>query len=236
MTFGLATLGGALGAAVSTAMYYAAGVPSSQTFGPSLVRAKRDSGAIALTFDDGPSESTPAVLDVLGKAGAKATFFQVGANALRLPEIARRVAREGHEIGSHTQTHPRFYLCSASAVGREIEQGHRTLEGVLDRKVQWFRAPYGARWFGMYPALDRLQARSVMWSVSSRDWEKPASWIERYVLDHAGAGDVVLMHDGDTTTPGDRRHATARALESILAAFAMRGLRAVTVSELFDCR
>jgi peptidoglycan/xylan/chitin deacetylase (PgdA/CDA1 family) len=235
---------GAACAAFSAGMYYAAGVPSSQIFGPSLVRSQHPQ-AVALTFDDGPSESTPAVLDALAEAGAAATFFQIGSNAKRLPELARRVAREGHEIASHTETHPRFYLCSPARIAREIEQGQRSLESVHGVAPHLFRPPYGARWFGMYPAVDRLGLRVVMWSVSSRDWERPApsrrtsppdspsSWIQEQVIDHTRPGDVVLMHDGDTTTSGDRRQETARAVRAILAAFSARGLRAVTVSQLF---
>jgi peptidoglycan/xylan/chitin deacetylase (PgdA/CDA1 family) len=219
-------------AAFSAGMYYAAGVPSSQVFGPSLVRAP-DSRAVALTFDDGPSESTPAVLDALAEANAKATFFQIGSNALRLPSLAQRVAREGHEIASHTETHQRFYLCSPAEITREIEQGQRSLETVHGVAPRLFRPPYGARWFGMYPAINRLRLRVVMWSVSSRDWERPASWISAHVIAHTRPGDVILMHDGDTTTSGDRRQDTARAVRTILDAFGARGLHAVTVSELF---
>jgi peptidoglycan/xylan/chitin deacetylase (PgdA/CDA1 family) len=215
-------------------MYYAAGVPSSQIFGPSLVqRHAPECRAVALTFDDGPSESTPAILDALAEAGASATFFQIGSNARRLPELARRVAREGHEIASHTETHPRFYLCSPANIAREIQQGQRSLEEVHGAAPRLFRPPYGARWFGLYSAVNRLGLRVVMWSVSSRDWERPASWIERQVIAHTQPGDVVLMHDGDTTTSGDRRQETARATRAILAALGARGLRAVTVSELF---
>jgi peptidoglycan/xylan/chitin deacetylase (PgdA/CDA1 family) len=85
----------------------------------------------------------------------------------------------------------------------------------------------------MYPAVDRLGLRVVMWSVSSRDWDRPASQVGEHVIAHTHPGDVVLMHDGDTTTPGDHRQETARALRAILAAFGARGLRAVTISELF---
>lgn len=230
----ISTAGGAALAAFSGAMYYAAGVPGSQVFGPSLVsRRDSDCRAVALTFDDGPSESTPAVLDALAEAGASATFFQIGSNARRLPDLARRVAREAHEIASHTETHPRFYLCSPARIAREIECGQRSLEDVHGVAPSLFRPPYGARWFGLYPAVDRLGLRVVMWSVSSRDWERPAEWIERKVIADTRPGDVVLMHDGDTTTPGDRRQNTARATRAILAALGARGLRAVTVSELF---
>jgi peptidoglycan/xylan/chitin deacetylase (PgdA/CDA1 family) len=230
----LSIASGVAGAAFSTAMFYAAGVPSSQVFGPSLVhRRDYDMRAVALTFDDGPSESTPAVLDALAEARATATFFQIGSNARRLPELARRVAREGHEIAGHTETHPFFFLCSPGTVAREIERGQRTLEDVHGTAPRLFRPPYGARWFGLYPAVERLGLRVVMWSVSSRDWERPAAWIERHVLAHTRPGDVVLMHDGDTITSGDRRQETARATRAILAALGARGMRAVTVSELF---
>jgi peptidoglycan/xylan/chitin deacetylase (PgdA/CDA1 family) len=142
LSMDLSIAGCAAGAAFSAAMYYAAGVPSSQVFGPSLVHRRGfDRSAVALTFDDGPSESTPAVLEALAEAGASATFFQIGSNARRLPEIAQRVAREGHEIASHTETHPRFYLCPPARVAREIEEGQRSLEAVHGVAPRLFRPP-----------------------------------------------------------------------------------------------
>jgi len=225
----------AAAAAVSGVMYYAVGVPSSQLFGPSLVRRTADGGPprVALTFDDGPSESTPAVLEILAKHGAHATFFQVGSNARRLPEMARRVAVEGHEIGNHTETHPAFYKRTPGGVEREITRCQESLERVHGRAPSLFRPPYGARWFGMFPALRRHHLTSVMWSVSSYDWERPAEWIAERVIRKAGPGAVVLMHDGDTTTLGDRRQATARATGMILESLAARGIAAVTISDLF---
>ena len=220
--------------AVSGVMYYAAAAPSSQIFGPSLVRAgEPGSKCVALTFDDGPSESTPAVCEALADYGAKATFFQVGGNAERLPEVSRSVARAGHEIGNHTQTHPRFYLRTPGEIAWEIERGQRSLETVLGQRPRLFRPPYGVRWFGLYPALQRHGLRAVMWSVSSYDWERPEEWVAAQVIARAAPGDVVLMHDGDTTVPGDRRQGTARAARAILKSFAERGIRAITVSELF---
>jgi peptidoglycan/xylan/chitin deacetylase (PgdA/CDA1 family) len=232
MTPEIATAATVAGAGLALGMYYAAGVPSSQVFGPSLVAAGV-SDKVALTFDDGPSGSTPAILDALAEFGATATFFQVGMNALRLPDIAQRVAEEGHEIANHTQHHPRFYLCTPAKIADEIEQCQESLEAVHGESPRLFRPPYGARWFGMYPALERLGLRSVMWSVSSRDWKESAEQIALRVITQTRAGGVVLMHDGDTTIGGDRRQGTARALHAILASFRARGMRAVTVSELF---
>lgn len=228
----------AAAAAVSGVMYYAVGVPSSQVFGPSLVRKTAGTGPpqVALTFDDGPSESTPAVLEALARHGARATFFQVGSNARRLPDIARRVAAEGHEIGNHTETHPAFYLRTPGQVDQEITRCQESLEQVHGLVPRLFRPPYGARWFGMFPALRRHHMTSVMWSVSSHDWERPAEWIAAHVIRKTAPGAIVLLHDGDTTTPGDRRQATARATGMILESLAARGIAPVTVSELFGLK
>lgn len=215
-------------------MYYAVAVPSSQVFGPAVVRGASGQGRVALTFDDGPSESTPAVLDTLARHGARATFFLCGANTLRLPEVARRVADEGHQIGNHTQNHPRFYLRFPGQIAREIGAAQDAIERVTGRSPEWFRPPYGIRWFGLYPALRQRGLRMVMWSACAFDWRRSAEAIEAALRASATDGAIVLLHDGDRTNPGDRRGATARALEGALPYLAERGLRCVTVSELLS--
>lgn len=228
----------AAAAAVSGVMYYATGVPSSQLFGPSLARAPRngDGPRLALTFDDGPSESTPEILEVLAEHRARATFFLLGANAERLPEVARSVARQGHETGSHSYSHPRFYLSTPRRIAAEIARGQQALEGVLGTSPSLFRPPYGIRWFGMFPAVEQHGLTVVMWSVCGYDWKRSGDWIARHVVRHAGDGDVVLLHDGKTTMPGNHRRETARALRAILPVLAERGFQAVTVGELFGLR
>src|ERR1035438_7026579 len=100
---------------------------SARVFGPSFWRGPRDRRAIALTFDDGPSESTPAILEILARHSVGATFFQCGANVERLPEAARAVAQAGHEIGNHSYSHPLFCFRSS----RFIEQDLRDRKSVL---------------------------------------------------------------------------------------------------------
>src|SRR5262245_61738894 len=87
---------------------YAVRGRSSQVFGPSVYQGSRNRRLIALTFDDGPSESTPELLAILKKHDVLATFFMCGSNVDRLPEVARMVQQAGHEIGNHTDSHPRF--------------------------------------------------------------------------------------------------------------------------------
>ena len=83
---------------------------AAQVFGRSVWRGPRDRAVISLTFDDGPSESTPRILEILNRYAMPATFFQCGENVERLPQVAREVLAAGHAIGNHSQTHPAFYL------------------------------------------------------------------------------------------------------------------------------
>jgi peptidoglycan/xylan/chitin deacetylase (PgdA/CDA1 family) len=227
----LETVAGAA-AGFSAFMLYAVAVPSSQIFGPAVSRVPAAEGCLALTFDDGPSESTSALLEVLARHGARATFFMCGANAARLPAVARRVAADGHEIGNHTARHPYLYRRAPAQIWREIAETQDALESIVGRRPSLFRPPFGIRWFGLYPALRRHKLTAVMWSACVYDWRRPAEAIADGLRRKANAGVIVLMHDGDQITPGDHRSATVRALDEALPLLAQRGLRCVTVSEL----
>jgi peptidoglycan/xylan/chitin deacetylase (PgdA/CDA1 family) len=207
----------------------------SDWFGPSLRQGPPASSLprVALTFDDGPSESTPAILDLLAEHKAQGTFFLVGKNVERLPAIARRYGQEGHEIGNHTWSHPNFYYRAPWQVRREIARCSQVIEDRLGARPRLFRPPFGVRWFGMFPALRRLAMRSVLWTVDGRDWKFPAAEIARRVLENPQDGDVILLHDGFRTHPGDHRRETAKALRTILESLRGRGVRCVTVSDLF---
>src|SRR4051794_25963865 len=115
-------LGLGVGAAAACAgvMAYAVRSPRSDLFGPSVWHGPRDLRAVALTFDDGPSESTPEILAELDRYRARATFFQCGLNIRRLPDIAREVFAAGHEIGNHSYTHPLLSLRSAGLIDEEF--------------------------------------------------------------------------------------------------------------------
>src|ERR1035437_10123020 len=89
---------------------------SARLLAPSVWRGPATRRAIALTFDDGPSESTPLLLALLAQHRAKVTFFVCGHHARRLPHVIRRAVREGHEIGNHTDTHEALYLRGANFI------------------------------------------------------------------------------------------------------------------------
>src|SRR5581483_7402951 len=101
-------------------------------------------GTVALTFDDGPDPVyTPRVLDALAAEGAVATFFLVGRNAARHPELVRRIVAEGHGVGSHTWSHPELAETSLPALVREVRRGRRELERLAGSEVRRFRPPKG---------------------------------------------------------------------------------------------
>src|SRR5271157_5526424 len=133
----------AIGAPVA-AMAWAVRGRSASVFGPSVWHGRRDRRSVALTFDDGPSEGTPEILEILGRHGVAATFFQCGANVERLPALAREVKEAGHEIGNHSHSH----------------------------KLLCFRSPHGVRWFGIGGVERRLQLTGVMWTIIGYDWNR----------------------------------------------------------------
>ena len=143
---------------------------SAAVFGRSVWRGNPHRRALALTFDDGPSEGTPAILDILAQYRVPATFFQVGANVDRLPEVARAVAAAGHAIGNHSYAHPLFCFRSPGFIEADLRRAQQTILARTDVEPEWFRAPYGVRWFGMGRAQRRLSLTGVMWSAIGRDW------------------------------------------------------------------
>jgi peptidoglycan/xylan/chitin deacetylase (PgdA/CDA1 family) len=126
---------------------YAIAHPSSQFFAPVVSRLPADRPVVALTFDDGPDPVfTPQILDVLGARRARATFFVLGERAARHPELIRRMHREGHAVGTHTQRHRlRFHFGSASYVQREIDDAVAVVADLLPVRPRLFRPPQGLR-------------------------------------------------------------------------------------------
>ena len=163
-------LAGGVIAGLTGTLAWGARSRSSQMFGPSIWHGDRARRCLALTFDDGPSESTPELLDVLDRFKVPATFFCCGVLVRRLPEVVRQMAAAGHEIGNHSDSHARLWLRQPSFISQELERAQETIAEAAGRAPSLFRAPYGVRWFGLAAAQARLGLLGVMWSVIGRDW------------------------------------------------------------------
>jgi len=204
---------------------------------------------LALTFDDGPSEPyTAQILDILKRFGVRATFFVIGENAERYPDLVRRIWDEGHEVGSHTFTHPNMGVVSPRRARLELNATQRVLQSILGRSTLLFRPPYNAdaepsSAEEVRPIIiaSQLGYLTVGELVDPQDWnllprqagravrKRTAEDIAQQVIQQvrAGVGSTILLHDG-----GGDRSQTVKALSMIIPELQRQGYRFVTVSEM----
>lgn len=223
---------GAAGASAAT-LAWAVRARSASVFGASVWRGPRDGRAVALTFDDGPSEATPEILEILARHNARATFFQLGANVDRLAAVAQQVAAAGHELGNHSYSHPLLCFKPPGFILDEFRRAQEAVERHAGVRPRWLRAPFGARWPGLGSAQAALGLTGVMWTVIGRDWRLPAAGVVRRVLAGSCNGAVICLHDGREATARPDVSATVAALREIAPRLADQGYQFRTVTELF---
>jgi chitooligosaccharide deacetylase len=193
---------------------------------------------IGLSFDDGPSQWTEQILDLLRTHAARATFFLVGSVAAEHPKLVQRVSTEGHELGNHTWSHPSLARdCDDERVRVELIRTSDTLEQIAGARPVLFRAPHydhDARVDGIAMELGLRHARG---DVAPPDWHPRASGrlIATFVLKWIGPNAIVGLHDG--VPPHEQatavtRQATVDAVASILPALAAREVKCLPVSEV----
>ncbi len=192
---------------------------------PILTRLPTREKVAALTFDDGPSPQTTAlVLDSLGEYGVTATFFVLGEAVERNPELLQRIFAEGHTVGVHGYLHRPFVLRRGKELVAEIQQTRDAIlracpEAALSR---WLRPPYGFKSLRALWAAQRANCRLVAWNVDGRDYrEVDPQRITKNVLDRLRPGAIILLHDGPDNG------ATILALPLILRQARARGYRFV---------
>ena len=186
-----------------------------------------DGSYIAMTFDDGPSATlTPKLLDILAAHHIKATFFVIGENVAEHPEIVARAAREGHEIGNHSWSHPNFAKMSDAGVRSQLQRTDDAIKSATGARPTLLRPPYGSittrekRWIH-----DQFGYQIILWDVDPYDWKRPGPSVVRgRILKETRPGSIVLSHD---IHPG-----TIEAMPSTLDALEAKGFKFVTVSEL----
>jgi nucleoside-diphosphate-sugar epimerase/peptidoglycan/xylan/chitin deacetylase (PgdA/CDA1 family) len=191
-----------------------------------LEHGSRDRAQIAITVDDGPDPvHTPRMLDIFRDHAVRATFFVVGGAAEQYPELVLRMKKEGHEVGSHSYSHPYFDRLSWSGAVREIGMTRWVLDHILGEKCRLFRPPHGKLSLrSLIPAWAAGQ-QVVMWNVDLKDYRASTGDIEAQ-LDRTSlsSGDIILYHGINK--------AALKALPRLIKAARENGREAVTISQL----
>jgi peptidoglycan/xylan/chitin deacetylase (PgdA/CDA1 family) len=192
-------------------------------------RVHVDGQYIALTFDDGPSEKlTPKLLDLLGAHHIKATFFVIGENVVEHPDVVARAAREGHEIGNHSWSHPNLGKMSDEAVRRDLQKTDDAIRNAIGDRPALMRPPYGSMTARQKKWVNQeFGYKVVLWDVDPLDWKRPGPVaVCNRIVRNTRAGSIILSHD---IHPG-----TIEAMPATIAQLEAKGFKFVTVSELIS--
>jgi peptidoglycan-N-acetylglucosamine deacetylase len=199
---------------------------------PGLERLPGGRPGVAITFDDGPGEVTRDVLEALARHDLRATFFLLGEQVRRRPDVAREVVAAGHEVGLHGYEHLRHDQVEEERGATDVRRGLAEVEEACSVRPRWYRPPFGRFSRGSFEACAQLGLRPAYWSTWGYDWEPVGPRrIARRVGRDLDAGAVVLLHDSALYAERDSARPTVEAVRLLAAALQERGLAAVTLSE-----
>ena len=200
--------------------------------GPCVNLGPDTGNKVALTYDDGPGAvGTPEILDLLEKRGVTANFFLVGKHAEEHPELVRRMHREGHLVGNHSQTHtPRLTFTTVGGLRADLLACQETLEGIIGECPVFFRPPYGLRSHATHPAATSAGMRVIGWSTGGGDLgAAEADTVSTRIIDKLTPGSIILLHDRGPTA-----EKAVEITRRVLDALVERGLRPVRLDNLLD--
>jgi peptidoglycan-N-acetylglucosamine deacetylase len=227
------TVGLGMAARLSWSVFYS----GSSMFAPVIQTIAR-SDAVALTFDDGPTDPfTNQILDVLSRHEARASFFLIGRHGTANKDVVRRMAAQGHTIGNHTWDHHRNGILGSSAYWKnQVQKTSALIEEITGLKPALFRAPMGFKTPSQVQAVQINGARYVAWRLRAWDTiELGAKSIVRHIGSKVRGGDIVTMHDGlEPARAKGSQSQTVRALPDILKRIKDRGLRCLSLEEALD--
>ncbi|MET3033056.1 polysaccharide deacetylase family protein [Flavobacterium johnsoniae] len=183
---------------------------------------------IALTFDDGPSEFTLEVLELLKKYNAKAAFFCIGKNIEKHPEIVKQIIAQGHLVGNHSYSHSNFFdFYNAGQIQEEIEKTDALLEKLTSKKINFFRPPYGVTTPSIRRALKLTGHKTIGWNIRSLDGgTKNQELILNRITKRVSPGGIVLLHD-----TGEH---SVLVLEQFLQFLQQNNYQVVSIEELLN--
>lgn len=185
-----------------------------------IIRRGERRPVVCITFDDGPDpKHTPQILDILKDKGVKATFFVVGKNVEKYPDIARRIVEEGHDIGNHTYSHKELAPSTRKIIINELSKTDVAIKDVTGVSTKLFRPPRGIYSQASRQLLVELGYKIILWSVSSVDWRRTSpNWIVNRIRRYARYGSIILFHDGGALLrrEGGLRGNTVKALPLVI--------------------
>ncbi len=198
-----------------------------QFFGGLVHRVNTSEKVIALTFDDGPNPYATEILNILKQKNVKATFFLIGSELEKYPELGRNIVAAGHEVGNHSYSHQRMVLKSQVFIAREIEATNRLLRNAGNTGVIHFRPPYSKKLFGLPWYLKQHNMKTIMVDVEPDTYGTDADFLVTYTLEHAKPGSIILLHPFCDTCSGQRE-----AIGKIIDGMHAKGYKFETVSSL----
>ena len=197
-----------------------------QTFIPVVFKGKETGNHLALTFDDGPTEFTSQILELLQKHNVKATFFLIGKQIEKYPEIAQNILKNGHTVGNHTYSHTnKMGFLSKNEVLAEITQNQNTIKKHLKVTPKWFRPPFGVTNPSISKAIKTSNLACIGWSIRSLDTiSKSPDEIVKRVMRKLKPNGIILLHDTSSNS--------VIALEQLLVEIKKQQFTIVPLQEL----
>lgn len=223
-----------LGIAVGVFLTLCAVLPDNNVFGRVFIESATNKKVVALTFDDGPySPYTEQLLDILKEHNVPATFFLVGKNVEKYPELVRRIANEGHQLGNHTYHHVDLLKGDRKTIAEEIDRTSKAIAAITGTAPHVVRPPHGFRDPVVMEIMAERNLKVVEWSVMSRDWTNPGvEVIVDRTVKKVKNGSIILLHDGDGIASKASRIQSVEATRRIIQALMAQGYQFVTVDEI----
>lgn len=202
-----------------------------QLFGNITSHVETNDKVVALTFDDGPTKNTDAILSLLDDYQVKATFFLIGKDIEEQPEKTRKIAEAGHQIGNHTYSHKRMVLKSPTFIKHEIEKTDDLIADIGYTKPIVVRPPYGKKLIGFPYYLHKHQRETITWNLEPDTFFTQTDKKVRYVKENIRPGSIILMHPMYDSTGNE-----LQAIEEILQTLMDEGYTFITIDELLTIK
>ena len=191
---------------------------------------------VALTFDDGPDPNiTPLVLDILKKCNVRATFFVVGKNVVKYPEVLRRAFKEGHQIANHSFNHNYKMFSLPSKILRDSMSTNELIFQVIKKRPLFFRPPFGLKTYWGARILNKNGFKIVTWNNMTTDYlnKRPAKLVHKIVL-NTKKGGIIVLHDGSEGLSVKNRSNLVESLENIIQALKAQGFQFIRLDTMFN--